>query len=123
MFLDNLVNSSFSSSTSFKPFQLVRAQLFSTLSLACPTGGQADDLSHDLLHQLRPEPDAYLPVMIPYDQNEPELLFASLECDALFSLTDVGDLPDSSHRFLQRKLQKPVPPLCEDDHVLHVDRS
>ena len=64
----------------------------------------------------RPEPDAYLPVMIPYDQNEPELLFASLECDAMFSLTDVGDI---SHRFLQRKLHKPVPPLCEDDHVLH----
>ena len=28
---------------------------FTTLSLACPIGGQVDDLSHDLYHQLRPQ--------------------------------------------------------------------
>jgi hypothetical protein len=34
---------------------MVNLARLTTLSLACPTWGQVDDLSHDLQHKLRPQ--------------------------------------------------------------------
>ena len=73
---------------------------FTTLSLACPIGGQVDDLSHDLYHQLG------------CDLKQLQyLLYLPVVCGvAVLAFYNV--------------LQKLVSPLCEDDRALHdVDRS